>query len=774
MIGLLFSVSLPYLAAVDEDQPKLTSRTPFAFSANAGFHPAEVLYAAETPSLDVAVLRDGLAFFHREGTKGHQVTMRIANPSGQPRLTPSQPTDTTWHHLVGPRENWLPHQRQFQRIDLQEIRPGVGLRVYTDPAGIRHDILLGPGTRDRVVELTFEGARNLRVAPDGAVTYDTILGPQRQTSRFAYTAGQRRNVPVTVSVPRPNVLRYEVSGVSPRDIVVIDPVYELRGTYFALPGINRTDAIAVSANQDVFIAGRTDRAPFPVRPGPVDNVRVVSLMYIARLDPELKSLRSFAFFGGGTGTESVADLLVTSSGAIFVAGSTASDQAFANGIQRSIAGRSDHYIARLRSDLSEVTHATYFGGPAHESTRVSLALDPNGRLAVFGSTDSNSSRFRMTAASPAYSADREGYIALIRPDLRGLIDVRYVSGSGRDEATSIVAASDGSFLLGLNTTSADLIPGSLRGYDRTYNGPDPNGAVMKLSPTLATTAATYAGNADSRTEGVILGGTGQIFSVGSAVSGNTTSSGFDTVNDTSPKGYIARFTDDLTRLFAATFLGRGGVRLTAGQIANGDRVLVLGEAQPGAEFPLRTNGKPPRGGVDIVLGQLTPDLRLVRNAGHFGGSGDDFHSGRMLQRGPVNNLLYVSNTTSQNWTVPFPAYQSTGPGYGSFVQEIAFTRDPVAIRANSTRLTPGTSTWAYVEMAAWHDLESVVMLASSSPAQMTPNVSSVIVPVGSLTSRSFRIVVPANAPPGIANLVAVNSGTSIMLPIEVLPAGGTP
>ena len=149
-------------------------------------------------------------------------------------------------------------------------------------------------------------------------------------------------------------------------------------------------AIAVDACGAAYVAGSTLSADFPVTPTAFG--RSVSILssgaFVVKVSPDGRSLRYAGSLGGSVGQEAYA-LALDQTGAACVAGTTNSDDfpTTPDALARSICGRQDAFVARIRPDGSALDYATYLGGSGYEIA-FGLAVDPAGCIYVAGHTAS--------------------------------------------------------------------------------------------------------------------------------------------------------------------------------------------------------------------------------------------------------------------------------------------------------------------------------------------------------------------------------------------------
>ena len=144
-------------------------------------------------------------------------------------------------------------------------------------------------------------------------------------------------------------------------------------------------------DNQMLISARTTSGGFPVPMGAFDNTRLLGgSTTLFKMDKTMTTITSATFLDMG-----FEKVLVEDNGNILVFGLT-STQDFPGGISPTDplntayhGGPQDFAIARLNSDLTQVSHSAYIGGSNNETSANGLTLDTAGNVIVAGITSSN-------------------------------------------------------------------------------------------------------------------------------------------------------------------------------------------------------------------------------------------------------------------------------------------------------------------------------------------------------------------------------------------------
>lgn len=241
-------------------------------------------------------------------------------------------------------------------------------------------------------------------------------------------------------------------------------------------------AISVGGGGQVYVTGSSDSADLfsPVSPvlGPTGGFDA----FVVSLEPTDGGITKATYLGGSDIDEGRA--LVLKSGGdpnFFVAGTTRS-AGFPRDAGTSPQG-ADAFVVALRRDTFELTGWRLLGGP-DDDFGLSLALDTSaaatGKSLVYlgGSSKSRDAGFPLKDAfdTDFGAGEWEGFVAHV--EVAAGVPVlwsSWVGGSGNDGVTALWSDEQGRLLLGGATSSPDLVPSGMPGFDRTHNGPPRDG-----------------------------------------------------------------------------------------------------------------------------------------------------------------------------------------------------------------------------------------------------------------------------------------------------------
>lgn len=365
-------------------------------------------YLCQVPGLDLWITDGGMTFDYYEILEGESakgdlqnlanasfdllqngrrrgtvVRMSVANGLRSARTVAEEleTTSFTWINAAGEGIT----SRGGKRTRIENIRPGVDAVIYTEGGNPRYDFVVKPGANPSDIQLQFEGATNVRVTEDGALSIAISLGERRQEGLFAYQVvnGNKQQVACSFRSLGGGRVGFRLGQYDMSRPLVIDPI--IAGSYSGGSGTETkapdTDfGISgwLSAGRDVqngmaLMVGASPSTNFPVTTGAYDQTLNGTLDGVIAILEEGTGTVLRATFIGGSDADAVAGADVASDGSIWIIGSTRSTNfpvtptAFQNSYGTADT-RGRGFIARLNSTLSSLNYASYINGGSGSRT----------------------------------------------------------------------------------------------------------------------------------------------------------------------------------------------------------------------------------------------------------------------------------------------------------------------------------------------------------------------------------------------------------------------
>lgn len=388
------------LPALDSQYGQL----PLSFEPNRGQADSRAQYIARGQGYSISLLPDGawlnLRIAEQNAGRTELASARPSFSSRSVRLKlmfvgakSSSPNAgkklaATSNYLTG-REarNWLTGVPNFAEVSYRAIYPGIDLLYRGNQRQLEYDFVVAPGADPGRIKVAFEGAESVRLNERGELALHIGGAEVIQPKPVVYQEidGQRRLVHAEYTLHRQQV-GFRIGKYDPGKPLVIDPVL----AYSKLFGGSGTDQIwglAVDAAGNAYIAG--DTASDFLAPSPIQTGRAaLADAFVAKLSPDGSTLLQATYLGG-SGNDSALGVRVDGAGSIYLTGLTYSTDfpVTANAAQRSLAGVSDAFLAKINVNGSALTYSTYLGGASFD-VGTGLDVDAVGNAYVTGRTDS--------------------------------------------------------------------------------------------------------------------------------------------------------------------------------------------------------------------------------------------------------------------------------------------------------------------------------------------------------------------------------------------------
>jgi hypothetical protein len=229
-------------------------------------------------------------------------------------------------------------------------------------------------------------------------------------------------------------------------------------------------------------------------------------------------------------------------------------------------GNGDAYVSKLditQTGAAQLVYSTYLGGTLQEYG-YGIALDSDRNAYVTGQTESNNfptmNPFQGTSGSPT-SNIADAFVTKLNPSGSNLVFSTYLGGAGWDWGHGITVDSEGSVYVTGGTPSEDFP--TKNAYQGSHaSGGDAFVAQFETSGTGLVFSTYLGGSEYEMGYGVALDAAGNIY-----VAGETLSSDFPMVNPvqsqicqgctnvSSPDAFLAQFNPTASSLLFSTFLG---------------------------------------------------------------------------------------------------------------------------------------------------------------------------------------------------------------------------
>ncbi len=590
------------------------------------------------------------------------------------------------HYLLGNDfRRWRTNVPRYAKVRFASIYPGIDLAYSPIGGRTKYDFIVAPGAEPRRIELAFDvlsgSWRRLppHIDTEGNLVLDTGAGTMVQRAPVVYQDlnGLRHPVAARYEV-RETGVGFQLGAYDPSRILIIDPALEY-ATYVGVSLDDSGSGIAVDADGNAYIVGRTGSADFPTR-DPFNGYSAGDDVFVMKFDAA--GIPVYSTYLGGSGDDLGDAIAVDAAGNAYVVGATDSpDFPTTPGALQTAYAAGDVFVTKLDATGSTLLYSTYFGGNGGETGRF-IALDVDGNAYVTGSTSSPDLPL-VNAWQGAHGGGLfDAFVAKIDPTGSTLLYATYFGGSRDDLARGIAVDRERNAYITGATESPDLAT-TRTAFQRNRRGTG-DAFVAKLgSAGDDLLYSTYlGGSAGDGATAIALDDDENAY-----LAGSTNSLDFPVANGFQPAyggglsdAFVAKLDTFGESLLYSTYLGgRGAI----GSIFGGDGATAIALDSTGnayvtgatdsPDFPIRDGMQSAHGGgFDAYVAKVGPAGDDLLNSSYLGGSGDD--EGRGIALDTQGNVYLIGDTRSTNFPTirPFQALPSGTPD--AFLAKLSLTQ----------------------------------------------------------------------------------------------------
>lgn len=314
-------------------------------------------------------------------------------------------------------------------------------------------------------------------------------------------------------------------------------------TYLGGTAADAGNAVAVDAAGEIYVAGETESANFPILRALQNAKRLRQDAFVTRLSAAGTLL--YSTFLGGNAEDRALAVAVDSSGCAYVAGGTYStDFPALNALQAANAGGQDAFLAKLNPAGNALVYSTYLGGSGGgvgmPEMADAVAVDSDGNSYLAGSTASID--FPVVGGLKSrLSGMADAFVAKIAASGKLLLYGTYLGGASVDHATAIAVESNGAVWVAGYTASPDF---PVSAGAQACRGGDYDGFLAQLDPSGATMrfGTCFGGRASDAALAMAVPPSGAVWIAGQTLSTDLPTLGpLQSHNRSAMNAFVARF-----------------------------------------------------------------------------------------------------------------------------------------------------------------------------------------------------------------------------------------
>ncbi|MCD6363850.1 MAG: SBBP repeat-containing protein [Synergistetes bacterium] len=600
------------------------------FIKNIGQLPQNISYYATTFSENaVYIMKNGEIVYSLPN--GKFLIERFGN---LPSSVICEPSSTRVSYFVGkdPRK-WYRNIPTFKSITLKNTYPGVNLTLVAYDKKIEKIFTVLPGSSPNVISIEFKGTNKLKLDSKGnlCISKDVYFS---KPIAYQILRGKRREIAISYRLISKNRYGFKVGNYNTNLPLYIDPVLTVRYLGGSKGDNTWTESFVLkTSSSGIYIAGYTISTGLPASDERPYNPLGRRYGFIAKLGPDLKSIEK-SIYVGGSGDDRIRDLLITSSGEIYVTGDTNSVD-FPNAVNH-ISQNFDAFVAKISPDLGGVEKSIYIGGYV-DDIAYGIALSPSGDIYIAGESCSQN---LPNASNHLHGVNYDGFVAEIDADLSQIKKSIFVGGTGSDSALDITIDSHGNIYITGGTNSNDF-PNSIN----EYKGGEADVFIANLNLDLTEINKTIyiGGSGEDIARSIEISHDGNIY-----IAGRTSSHDFQGALNEYFGGdmdsFIAEISPDLSEVEKALYIGGSDYDEAhlLYQDESSQRILIGGETGS-QDFEKTVNSYSGKGDGFIAI--IAPDLSKIEKSLYFGGSDYDEVNGILAM---ADGTILISGTTSSS------------------------------------------------------------------------------------------------------------------------------
>jgi gliding motility-associated-like protein len=541
------------------------------------------------------------------------VKLRFPGANRVTRIDKKEKAPHYYNYFIGKDESrWASNVGAYSEFVLHDFYDGIDLRFVEKDEELKYEFIVQPHIDPNQILLNYLHHQSLSIDKQGNLVVRSKLGDIIEQKPYVYQIinGNIREIDCHFTIDGDNVM-FELGDYNPKAALIIDPTLVFSTFCGAVSdnfGMTATYGYDGTAYNGGMVYGNSYPMPDPdawdVNSNlTVTNVGVVTTdAFISKYSPDGTNMIWSTFFGGGDntqGTEVPHSLICDLDDNIYVYGVTSAiDFPIVNGFQPNHAGGTtlsinfngtnfgnvgtDIFVAKFSANGHNLLGSTYVGGSGNDGVNYKITSGVYNNVAAYDSLTTNyGDQFRgeimldednnIIIASCTRSTDfptlnpfqpnnagmQDGVVFKIQNDFSALLFSSYFGGSDNDACYSVKLDEDENVIFVGGTTSTDL-PGTLGGYQETYQGGRADGFVAKVTANGSTLIqSTYMGmNLYDQVFFVEVDRLDNIFVVGQSVGGNFPVTAGAYSNPGSSQ-FIAKLTPDLSTVIQSSVFGSG-------------------------------------------------------------------------------------------------------------------------------------------------------------------------------------------------------------------------
>jgi hypothetical protein len=311
--------------------------------------------------------------------------------------------------------------RSYAGVTLKDLYPGIDLHYYDNNGDLKHDYVVAPHSNYKQIQLQVDGA-GISVNKDGSLLLHTPLGTVQEGAPLVFQNGKQL---IAKWLIKNNVLSFEIEKYDPNEVLIIDPITRLWGTYYGGPGttpygIDVSTGCTTDKIGNIIMCGYTTSSTSTLI-ATIGSYQSTTTTtgdmngYFVKFNPN--GSRIWGTYFGGAQSDQINSCAVDTAGNIVIAGTTSSYTNIASpGSHQTNYVSNDNCGFLGKFDANGVRQwSTYYGGVS--SSGNGCCTDVSGNVYICGSAGYSNGTLIATPGSHQFTtnAGGNGYLAKFDP-----------------------------------------------------------------------------------------------------------------------------------------------------------------------------------------------------------------------------------------------------------------------------------------------------------------------------------------------------------------------
>src|SRR5260370_14672471 len=160
--------------------------------------------------------------------------------------------------------SWRTNVHKYRKVAERGVYNGIDIVYYGNQRQLEYDFIVAAGANPGVIQIAFQGAKNLRIDSAGDLVVNVGAGDVRLHKPIAYqgSGDAKHEVAAGYVMKSAHSVSFQLARYDAGQQLIIDPVLSY-STYLGGSGIDGGNAIAVAPDGTAFIADGTVSTDFP-------------------------------------------------------------------------------------------------------------------------------------------------------------------------------------------------------------------------------------------------------------------------------------------------------------------------------------------------------------------------------------------------------------------------------------------------------------------------------------------------------------------------------